>query len=81
MQNPSLHLTQHEWNGYGNPLEDSLSAESIASYCPVVNVNDDGCGLPRFILVGTLDDMEVPVWNPVVYGKKMREMTGGRWKS
>jgi oligopeptidase B len=78
MQNPSLHLTQHEWNEYGNPLEDSLSAESIASYCPVANVNDDGYALPRFFLVGTLDDREVPVWNPVVYGKKMRETTDGK---
>jgi protease II len=34
--------------------------------------------LPRFLLVGTLDDREVPVWNPLVYGKKMRETTGGK---
>jgi oligopeptidase B len=78
MRNQSLHLTQHEWEEYGNPLEDPLAAESIASYCPVTNVNDDGCSLPRFLLVGTLDDREVPVWNPVVYGKKMRETTGGK---
>jgi protease II len=78
MHNQSLHLTQHEWDEYGNPLEDSLSTESIASYCPVANVNDNGCDLPRFLLVGTLDDREVPVWNPVVYGKKMRETTGGK---
>ncbi len=67
MQNQSLHLTQHEWEEYGNPLEDSLAAESIASYCPVANVNDDGSGLlPKFLLVGTLDDRKVPVWNYVV---------------
>jgi protease II len=78
MQNQSLHLTQHEWEEYGNPLADSLAAESIASYCPVANVNDDGYDLPKFLLVGTLDDREVPVWNPVVYGKKMRETTGGK---
>jgi protease II len=78
MQNQSLHLTQHEWEEYGNPVEDSHAAESIASYCPVANVADDSCSLPGFLLVGTLDDREVPVWNPLVYGKKMREMTGGK---
>jgi protease II len=67
IQNQSLHLAQHEWDEYGNLLEDSLAAESIASYCPVANVNDDGSGLlPKFLLVGTLDDRKVPVWNYVV---------------
>jgi hypothetical protein len=44
-------------------------------------VADDSCGLPRFLLVGTLDDREVTVWNPVVYGKRMREKTGGKLAS
>ena len=71
-------LTQHEWKEYCNPLEDSLAAESIVSYCPVVNVADDGCGRPRFLWVGSREEREVPVWNTVVHGKKMRETTGGK---
>jgi protease II len=60
------------------PLGDSLVVEAIASHCPVANVDDDGCGLPMFLLVGTLEDGEVPVWNHVVYGMQMRETNGGR---
>jgi oligopeptidase B len=78
MQNQSLHLTEHEWDEYGNPVEDSLAAESIAFYCPVLNVKDGDDALPKFLLIGTLDDKEVPVWNPVIYGKKIRQKTGGK---
>jgi oligopeptidase B len=75
MRNHSLPLTQHEWDEYGNPLEDHLAAESIASYCPVTNIQ--GCEYqPSFLLVGTLDDIKVPVWNPVIFGKKLRDKNG-----
>lgn len=79
LKNKSLHLTQHEWDEYGNPLEDERMAESIASYCPVVNANGDSAsGLPSFLLIGTMDDKDVPVWNPIVFGKKLRAQANGK---
>jgi oligopeptidase B len=77
LKNESLHLTRHEWDEYGNPLDDALAANTIASYCPVANANG-GQHLPKFLLIGTMDDKEVPVWNPVVFGKKAREQARGR---
>lgn len=72
MRNPSLYLTEHEWDEYGNPLEDEEAAKSIRSICPVSNV-PFGKDLPRFLLITCLDDEEVPFWNSVIYGKKIAE--------
>lgn len=75
MRRPSLHLTQHEWDEYGNPLEDEAAARAIASICPILNVSDSA-QQPQFLIVGTLDDQSVPVENAVVYAKKIREKSG-----
>jgi hypothetical protein len=45
MQNQNLHLTQHEWDEYGNPLEDSIAAEAIDSYCHVTKAYLDSSWL------------------------------------
>jgi oligopeptidase B len=74
MRNPSLHLTQHEWDEYGNPLHDAKAAKAIASYCPVNNANSCD-NLPEVLLVGTLDDDQVPFWNALIYGTKLRDKT------
>lgn len=72
MRNTSLHLTQHEWDEYGNPLQDENASRSIAAICPFLNVSDIIQYSIQFLLIGTLDDERVPFWNAVVYGKKIR---------
>ena len=78
LRNRSLHLTEHEWPEYGNPLDDEIAAETIASYCPTLNASGSKSSdnPPKFLVIGTLDDDRVPFWNAVVYGKKIREKYG-----
>jgi len=71
MNNPSLHLTEHEWDEYGNPIEDESARKAIAEYCPVKNAAYRA-NLPRVLLIGALDDAQVPFWNSVIFGKKLR---------
>ena len=90
LNDPDLYLTPHEWDEYGNP-EDSRIAHHLQSYCPVSNVIP-GASYPKFLLVGTVDDDNVPYWNAVIFGKKLRasgmaedrvllhlEESGGHW--
>ena len=72
LENPRLHLTQHDWDEYGNPSADTQAARAISSYCPVTNVNPS-TGIPRFLLIAQLDDKQVPFWNSLIYAKKVRD--------
>lgn len=79
LRDPSLHLTQHEWDEYGNPLEDRIAAKAIAAICPFRNVSTNReIPQPDFLIIGSLDDQSVPVANSIVYGKKIREISGAR---
>jgi len=80
LRNRSLHLTEHEWPEYGNPLDDETAAETVASYCPTLNASGSKSSdnPPKFLVIGTLDDDRVPFWNAVVYAKKMREEYGDK---
>ncbi|CAJ1945263.1 unnamed protein product [Cylindrotheca closterium] len=72
LKNPDLHLTQHEWDEFGSPLESKESAALIQSYCPISNLSFmSDC--PKTLVIGTIDDENVPFWNAVIYAKKLRE--------
>jgi oligopeptidase B len=73
MENDLLFLTEHEWDEFGNPVIDERAAESIAAYCPVSNAPASKENSVRFLLIGAFDDKQVPFWNSVIYGKKMRK--------
>jgi oligopeptidase B len=73
MMNPGLFLTPHEWDEYGNPLEDSHIQELIQSYCPISNVASSTNSYSRVLLIGTVDDENVPFWNAAIFAKKLRD--------
>ena len=73
MGNPNLFLTAHEWEEFGNPEEDEQISEVIRSYCPIRNVASNTDSYPRCLLIGTLDDENVPWWNGTIFAKKVRD--------
>lgn len=75
MMDPNLFLTPHEWDEYGNPLEDANIHDLIQSYCPIYNASLSSNPIPRILLIGTLDDDNVPFWNATILGKKLRDCT------
>jgi protease II len=73
MENDALFLTEHEYEEFGNPTADPKAAAVISSYCPVSNANRAEEHSARFLLTGALDDHQVPFYNSLIYGKKVRE--------
>jgi hypothetical protein len=72
MSNPDLALTQHEWDEYGNPLEDDqVQEEMLTMYCPVSSGSYTHKH-PRTLLIGALQDQAVPYWNALVYAQALR---------
>jgi oligopeptidase B len=73
MKNPSLFLTEHEYDEFGDPSSDAEIEEIIASYCPVANLDPDAHykTKSKFLVVGTLDDTNVPYWNATLYSQKL----------
>ncbi|CAB9497823.1 Prolyl endopeptidase-like [Seminavis robusta] len=73
MENDQLFLTEHEYDEFGNPTADPEAAEAISSYCPVSNaLNGKEEHTARFLIAGTFDDHQVPFYNSLIYGKKLR---------
>jgi protease II len=73
MTNPNLFLTAHEWDEFGNPLREPKMDQLLQSYCPIINVVSNTDEYPRCLLIGTLDDDNVPFWNPTIFAKKVRD--------
>lgn len=72
LKNPDLYLTQHEWDEFGSPLHSEDSNALIQSYCPIANLKFmPEC--PNALIIGTVDDENVPFWNAVIYAKTLRE--------
>lgn len=75
-----LHLSQQDWEEFGNPHHDKDRA-IIESYCPVASLTSavrqdhghDGDG-PRILLISALDDALVPFRHSLVYGNKWRTL-------
>jgi protease II len=74
MGKESLFLTEHEYDEFGNPNADPIVEARIRSYCPIYNL-DPGVQAQqtttRFLLIGTLDDPNVPYWNASLYFRKL----------
>jgi oligopeptidase B len=65
MSDPTLPLTEHERDEWGD-------LNTIAKYCPFTNVI--GNSLPSTLVVGTLDDVNVPYWHASTYAIKRKQM-------
>lgn len=75
----TLPLTEHEWEEWGNPLVDQRARSTISHYCPVSNIKRQR--YPRMLLIGTLDDENVPFWHPVSFAIKVRHNMTNREES
>lgn len=74
MSNPSLYLTEHEYDEFGNPGADPILYEIIRSYCPIYNLDpvvQSQQTRTQYLLIGTLDDTNVPYWNASLYFRKL----------
>ena len=71
MTNAELALTEHEWDEWGDLFHDYKAARSISSYCPMSNVRPQA--YPKMLLVGTMDDANVPFWHPLTFSIKIRK--------
>jgi protease II len=73
MKNPSLFLTEHEYDEFGNPNEDEEIEKIIQSYCPIYNLDPEKqvVSKTKILVIGTLDDPNVPYWNATVYFQKL----------
>eukprot|EP00563_Minutocellus_polymorphus_P008357 CAMPEP_0181027084 /NCGR_PEP_ID=MMETSP1070-20121207/3981_1 /TAXON_ID=265543 /ORGANISM="Minutocellus polymorphus, Strain NH13" /LENGTH=725 /DNA_ID=CAMNT_0023104313 /DNA_START=174 /DNA_END=2355 /DNA_ORIENTATION=+ len=65
MSDSTLPLTEHERDEWGDPY-------TIAEYCPFTNVV--GNSLPPTLVVGALDDVNVPYWHASTYAMKRKQM-------
>jgi oligopeptidase B len=71
MRNPSLFLTEHEYDEFGNPNNEIEGI--IQSYCPISNLDPEKqVGTKtKILIISTLDDANVPYWNGTLYFKKL----------
>jgi len=69
MSDSSLHLTEHEFDEFGDPRMKEACAW-IKSYCPLTNVMTQS--YPSMFLVGALDDKQVPATQAISFGRKIR---------
>ena len=79
MKNPSLFLTEHEYDEFGDPSNDEIIERAISSYCPISNLIpiDQRRSNTKFFIIGTLKDANVPYWNSVIYFQKLLEGNNG----
>lgn len=79
MLDPTLPLTVHEYDEWGNPLADPDVHRYIASYCPYQNLRDKGPGvlgsLPNMMLTASMNDARVPAWQPAKFVARIRDMS------
>lgn len=73
MKDPQQCLTEHEYDEWGNPLVDKEAADLIASYCPFSNLKSTSV-YPKVLLIGTLDDDNVPFWHSVTFQRKCKQL-------
>jgi len=76
LMNSRLFLTSHEWDEYGNPVEDEEIRRLIESYCPVRNILSRTDNYPATLLIGALKDENVPYWNSAIYADILRSRGG-----
>jgi oligopeptidase B len=73
MSDTSLPLTPPEWPEWGNPIEDPVAYDYMASYSPYDNVARKA--YPAVLATGGLSDPRVTYWEPEKWAVKLREHT------
>jgi oligopeptidase B len=71
MLDPSLPLTVHEYEEWGNPEEESVY-RYMKSYSPVDNV--EAKSYPPILITAGLNDPRVSYWEPAKWAQKLRDL-------
>ena len=68
------YLTEHEWDEFGDPINDGNAFSTIQTYCPFHNLKSCNYRYPDMLSVGTRDDENVPYHHAITYGMKVRDL-------
>lgn len=71
MSDPTLPLTETEWDEWGNPLESPEIAERLKAYSPYENVHK--ANYPAIFATGGFSDPRVGYWEPAKWVLALRE--------
>lgn len=74
MSDPTLPLTEGEYEEWGNPAEPA-AYQRIKSYSPYDNVH--AAAYPNLLVTGGLFDSQVPYWEPAKWVARLRTMNQG----
>lgn len=72
MQDPSLPLTVHEYDEWGNPTDPQVY-DYIKSYAPCENIRE-GQVYPAMFVTGSMNDQRVQFWEPVKWVYRLRQL-------
>ena len=70
MLDPSLPLTVHEYDEFGNPSLDEEALQSLQELCPYANIRPNA--FPPVLVTCALNDQRVPAWGPAKYVARLR---------
>lgn len=73
MSDPSLALTETEWDEWGNPLDSEEVAARLARYSPYENVHP--ANYPAVLATGGFSDPRVGYWEPAKWVLALRDNT------
>jgi len=77
MSDPSIPLTEIEWDEWGNPLESAEHYRYMKSYSPCDNVVS-GAPYPHILITAGLHDPRVGYWEPAKHTALLRRERGVR---
>jgi len=72
LSDPTIPLTTHEYDEWGNPVDNKEHYEYMLSYSPYDNLK--ATTYPNLLLTGGLNDPRVPYWEPAKFAAKLREL-------
>lgn len=79
MLDPTLPITVHEYDEFGNPSEDVEAFESLRKLCPYANLRP--AEYPPVLVTCALNDQRVPAWGPAKYVARLRANQRGSGKA
>ncbi|MEP7137074.1 MAG: S9 family peptidase [Chloroflexota bacterium] len=72
ISDPTIPLTTHEYDEWGNPVDNKEHYEYMLSYSPYDNLR--ATDYPNLLLTGGWNDPRVPYWEPAKFAAKLREL-------
>jgi oligopeptidase B len=72
ISDPTIPLTTHEYDEWGNPVDNKEHYEYMMSYSPYDNIR--ATAYPHLLLTGGWNDPRVQYWEPAKFAAKMREL-------